>query len=277
MVDLRSPSRAVGDISDQAIPNSANFPVVTDVAGSSAEESGRSIRDTLRSVPSGSLSEGSVPAPSRGLAFHALPYREIRRRFWHMTPGLLPFALQLFSHADPISPTMYVIAVGCCVVIGLRILTSFRQIQRVGEGTGASAVAGYALSVLFTIVMFPAHMEIGMGVLSILAFGDGSATLFGLMLRGPRLPWNSAKSWSGLLAFWVIGSVMSAWSYAGETWNPEALDPPVSFGHALIVVLPAVVASGLAESARTRINDNIRVGVVAAFFLTAMHFLTRSF
>jgi len=38
-----------------------------------------------------------------------------------------------------------------------------------------------------------------------------------------------------------------------------------------------VVASGLAESARTRINDNIRVGVVAAFFLTAMHFLTRSF
>ncbi|MDA1232804.1 MAG: hypothetical protein O2856_18705 [Planctomycetota bacterium] len=37
---------------------------------------------------------------------HRLPYREIKRRFWHMSPGLLAFALHLAPHADPISPTL---------------------------------------------------------------------------------------------------------------------------------------------------------------------------
>ncbi len=208
---------------------------------------------------------------SDALTFHPLPYREIKRRLWHMSPGLLAFGLHIVSHADPISLTLQLIIVGCCIAIAAWILLGFRQIQRQGEGVGLAAVAGYSLSVLLTALLFPRHLELGVAVLSILAFGDGSATLVGLTFRGPRLWWNRAKSWSGLLGFIVIGSLMTSWIYWGETHNPEAADPAVSFGLALLLTSPAVVAAALAESIRSRINDNIRVGVVAAIALVLLH------
>ncbi len=203
--------------------------------------------------------------------FHPLPYRELKRRFWHMCPGLLAFGLQAVSHADPISPTLQLIILSCCVAIAVWILLGFRQIQRQGEGVGLSAVGGYSLSVLLTAFLFPRHLEIGLAVLAILAFGDGSATLVGLTLRGPRLAWNRTKSWSGLLGFIVIGSLMTSWIYWGETHNPEAADPAVSYGLALLLTSPAVVAAALAESVRSRINDNVRVGAVAAIALVLLH------
>ena len=204
---------------------------------------------------------------------HRLPSRELKRRFWHICPGLLAFGLQVVSHADPISPTLQLIIVGCCIAIAARILLGFRQIQRQGEGAGLAAVGGYSLSVLLMAFLFPRHLELGLAVLAILAFGDGSATLVGLTFRGPRLWWNRAKSWSGLLGFVVIGSLMTAWIYWGETHNPEAAEPAVSFGLALLLTSPAVVAAALAESIRSRINDNIRVGVVAAIALVLLHCL----
>ena len=217
----------------------------------------------------------SNQAPS--WTFRALPYRELKRRFWHMAPGLLAFGLHIESHADPITPTLRWIIVVACALIGLKIFSGFRQIQRQGEGTGAAAVAGYSFSVLFTVLLFPAHLEIGVAVLAILAFGDGSATLFGLMFRGPRLPWNQSKSWSGLLAFCGIGTLMASWIYWGETWNPEARDPAVTLPLAVLIVAPAVVVSAFAESIKTALNDNVRVGVVAAVMMVIMHFSLRTF
>ncbi len=206
-----------------------------------------------------------------GWTVQALPYRELKRRFWHMTPGVLAFGLLVVPHADPISPTLQLIILSCCLAIGVWILLGFRQIQRRGEGAGLGAVGGYALSVLGTSFLFPRHLELGLAVLAILAFGDGSATLIGSVFRGPRLPWNSGKSWIGLLGFVVVGSSMAAWIYWGETHNPEASDPPVSFGMAFFLTVPAVVAAAIAESLRSRINDNIRVGVVAAVALVLLH------
>lgn len=202
---------------------------------------------------------------------HRLPYREIKRRFWHMSPGLLAFGLHVVPHADPISRTLQVIIVCCCVAIALWILWGFGQIKRHGEGAGLAAVSGYSLSVLVTSFLFPRHLELGLAVLSILAFGDGSATLVGLTLRGPRLQWNRGKTWTGLLGFTVFGSVMTAWIYWGETHNPEAADLPVSYGMAMLLTSPAVFAAAVAESIRSRINDNIRVGIVAAMMLVLLH------
>lgn len=206
-----------------------------------------------------------------GWTFQWLPYREIKRRFWHMTPGVLAFGLLVVPHADPISPTLQLIILSCCLAIGIWMLLGFRQIQRRGEGTGLGAVGGYSLSVLGTIFLFPQHLEMGLSVLAILAFGDGSATLIGSVFRGPRLPWNSGKSWVGMLGFVVVGSLMAAWIYWGETHNLEASDPPVSIGMALFLTAPAVVAAAIAESLRSRINDNIRVGVVAVVALVLLH------
>ncbi len=213
------------------------------------------------------------PQTRPGFFTGALTARELRRRFWHMAPGISAYALHFVSHRDPISPTLQGILVGCCVVIGLKILLSFRSIQRSNEASGTAAVAGYSLSVLLTVLLFPRHLELGLSVLTILALGDGSATLFGLMLRGPKLPWNRDKSVSGLLAFITVGILSTAWMYHGETLNAEGIDPQVSFPVAVLLVGPAVVAAAFAESVASRINDNIRVGAVSAITLVATHML----
>mgnify|MGYP006919640722 FL=1 len=216
--------------------------------------------------------QSSIFSPlTAGWTVQALPYRELKRRFWHMSPGVLAFGLLVVPHADPISPTLQLIILTCCLALGAWILLGFRQIQRRGEGAGLGAVGGYSLSVLGTTFLFPGHLELGLAVLAILAFGDGSATLLGSVFRGPRLPWNSGKSWIGMLGFVVVGSAMASWIYWGETHNLEAADPPVSFGRALFLTAPAVVVAAIAESLRSRINDNIRVGVVAAVALVLLH------
>lgn len=201
----------------------------------------------------------------------SLSSREVRRRVWHMAPGLLPLILQVVPHSDPVSPTLRWIILGVAAALGLRILWGFRQIQRTNEANGMSAVAGYALSVMAMVLLFPQHLELAFALLAILAFGDGSATLFGLLLRGPRLPWNSAKSWSGLLAFITVGTLMASWIYWGESHNAEAVDPPVAFGTAALLVAPAVIVAGLCESVKSRINDNVRVGIVGALILMLTH------
>lgn len=201
----------------------------------------------------------------------SLTSREIRRRFWHMSPGLLPLMLQAVPHADPVSPTLRWIFMGVVAAIGFRILWGFRQIQRASESGGIAPVAGYALSVIMMLLLFPQHLELAFALLAILAFGDGSATLFGLLIRGPRLPWNKDKSWSGLTAFIGIGSLMAAWIYSGESLNLEAADVSVSFLTALMLVTPAVVVAAISESVDSRINDNIRVGVVGAIMLMVTH------
>ena len=42
-------------------------------------------------------------------------------------------------------------------------------------------------------------------------------------------------------------------------------------GTALLLTAPAVVAAAVAESIRSRINDNIRVGIVAAVAIVLLH------
>ena len=216
-------------------------------------------------------SSDTVSSSSRKWFIGSLTSREIRRRFWHMSPGLLPIILQAVPHADPVSPTLRWIFMGVAAAIGLQILWGFRQIRRANESGGIAPVAGYALSVIMMLLLFPQHLELAFALLAILAFGDGSATLFGLLIRSPRLPWNTGKSWSGLTAFIGIGSIMAAWIYSGESLNLEAADVSVSFLTALMLVTPAVVIAAIIESVDSRINDNIRVGVVGAIMLMVTH------
>ncbi len=203
----------------------------------------------------------------------SLSAREIRRRVWHMSPGFVPIILQAVPHADPVSPTLRWIFLAVATGIGLRILWGFRQIQRANESGGIAPVAGYALSVIMLLLLFPRHLDLAFALLAILAFGDGSATLFGLLISGKKLPWNNGKSWSGLLAFITVGSLMAAWIYRGESLNREAIDVPVTFTTALMLVTPAVVAAALCESIDSRINDNIRVGIIGGLFLMMTHLL----
>lgn len=214
-------------------------------------------------------STGGEAATSR------LSSAEWRRRFWHMAPGLLPFCLWPIPHADPISPTLRAIMIAVAAVIGGLIFFRYRRIERhAGDNQRLAAVAGYVLSVLGTLLLFPAHAEIGLAVLGVLAFGDGSATLGGLLLGGPRLPWNRSKTVSGLLCFIIVGGALSSVIYWGESHNLEAMHPPgpATWTTALACGLTASFVAAIAESIPSRINDNIRVGVSSAVALAALHF-----
>lgn len=226
---------------------------------------------------SGRTDERRVPAaspPEPGwAATRRLDRVELRRRVWHMLPGLLPFLLWYFPHRDPISPTLRGIMIALAVGLGGMILVRFHRIARPGERDRLAAVAGYAGSVLAMLLLFPGEAELGLTVLAVLAFGDGSATLFGKLLGGPTLPWNRAKTWAGFLAFLAAGVPMASLVYWGEThFNPEALPPGgVPFTAALVCGASAVLAAAVVESLSSRINDNLRVGITAAVTLAVVH------
>ena len=69
----------------------------------------------------------------------------------------------------------------------------------------------YPAILLLTFIVFRSRLELAAGVWALLAVGDGMATLSGLAFRGPRLPWNHKKTWSGLVAFVLFGTAASAW------------------------------------------------------------------
>lgn len=196
---------------------------------------------------------------------------ELRRRIWHMSPGLLPFILWAIPHADPMSPTLRVILILASLGLGIGIFAKYRQIQREEDHGRLMSVIGYAGSVLAMLMLFPADLELGLTLLAILAFGDGAATFFGRFIQGRKLPWNREKTWSGFLGFLCVGTPMAAIIFWGETHNLEAQTPGVSFPTAFLYASVATFTAAVAESLPSRINDNIRVGLTAAVSLVVIH------
>ncbi len=206
-----------------------------------------------------------------------LDARELRRRIWHMAPGFLPFLLWPIPHRDPMSPTLYTIIIILSLALATGIFVEFRLIQRRGEGNQRFwAVVGYSGSVLLTLLLFPGMCELGMTVLAVLAFGDGSATLGGLLIGGRRLPWNPQKSLAGFCSFLLVGIPMSAMIYWGEANNIEAVEHSgaVTFTIALIIGASTTLLAAIAESIPSRINDNVRVGLTAATTVALVQWLT---
>lgn len=227
-------------------------------------------------VPAATASAAGTARP------RALPSRlspgEWQRRLLHMAPGLLPVVLWFVPHQVPLSPVLRGILLAAIVGLAGLVWSRWRAVRRAedaGDAGRLPAVAGYAGGVLLTLFCFPDRPECGFAVLGVLAFGDGSATLFGKLTAGTslhaQLPWNRAKSWAGLIAFLVCGTLAAAILYRGESLNAEALTPAASWGEALAIGLCGAVPAGLWESARSRLNDNIRVSLAAAVGVLIAH------
>ena len=196
--------------------------------------------------------------------FANLSASEWRRRLLHMAPGLLPVILWFIRHHDPLSIDLRAI-LGCIIGgIGLVTTLQYHRIARRGEQSNPACILGYTIPIFTLLIFVPTHAELGFAVLAILSIGDGMATLGGLLIRGPKLPWNEEKSWAGLLCFIVFATPFAAVIYAGEA------HPFVPFGTAFAMAAVAVVASAAIESIRSTINDNIRVGLTSAITLIAM-------
>jgi dolichol kinase len=217
-----------------------------------------------RPVAAAEWREGGVGAVLRRIAERLGPH-EIRRRMVHIAPGFLPFLLWPIPHEDPLSDTLRNIMIAIAVCVSGWAWWKRSSYVRRGEQTLTSSVFGYAAVVLGMLILIPSAPELGLAVMGIIAFGDGSATLAGLVIGGRRLPWNRAKSWAGLVAFLAVSIPMATLIYAGEA------QPGVSGPVALACVAPAAFIAALAESLPSRINDNIRVGVAAAMTILPLH------
>lgn len=189
-----------------------------------------------------------------------LDIREIRRRFCHILPGFLPMLLWLIPHKDPLSWRARIGVVLLIATLATGILSRFRTIGRspADERGRFGAVMGYALPIALMVLCIPAHIELAFLVLAMIAFGDGMATVGGLCIGGPRLPWNSAKTWAGFASFIMSAATMGSLIYWCEA------SPQVPIASVLPLAAVSAVFSALSESIPSRINDNIRVGISAS-------------
>lgn len=190
---------------------------------------------------------------------------EWRRRILHIAPGFLPLVLWYIFHHDPLSWDSRAWMALIIVSIGAGTAIRYRQIARRGETMNAACILGYAVPVFLLLMLLPSHAEIGLAVLAVIAIGDGSATLAGLLMRGPRLPWNPDKSWAGLLTFMLLGSTWASIIYWGEA------RPVVPISSAFLIGGTAAIVAGICESLNSRIDDNIRVGVAASVCVVVTH------
>jgi uncharacterized protein (TIGR00297 family) len=175
---------------------------------------------------------------------------ELLRKSLHIGFGFVAFGLKWLS---------WEVAAAVCVaaIIGnwLVLHRLFgRGVARHERGYDAGIVL-YPVAVLLLILTFRHQLHFAAIGWTLLAFGDGFATLAGQNIPSGKLRWNPDKSWSGLIAFFVAGSVMSiAVAYWLDYREP-------------VVVLIAALAAAITESLPLRIDDNLTVPFAASVAL----------
>jgi dolichol kinase len=245
------------------------------------------LRPIVRELAPATSPEIAAPSSSRrwwwltdrvaGFFNERLGAQETKRRLLHATPGLLPFLLWSVPHDDPSSLRFQLVIGGLIVVLAAVAYYQFGRVQRTAERPKdvMRAVFGYATVVLVTMVLGSRHVEVAFAALAILAFGDGSATLGGKLMRGGRLPWNSKKTIAGTFCFILVATPMAALIYWCQAHDVYAVSnfPRVNVEQALLGAFAAAVAAALVESLPMRTNDNLRVGVTAAAVIVLFQWL----
>lgn len=224
-------------------------------------------------MPEVAPSSSTVPSSKRngaqtqsGRMLGRMSATECKRRLLHILPGFLPTVLWFIPHRDPLSWDCRAWLGLVICGIGIATAVKYRRIARRGETSNPACIIGYTVPVFLLLMLIPAHAQLGLATLAIISIGDGFATVGGLLLPGPRLPWNRQKSWAGFLCFLVFAIPWSAMVYWGES------RPAVSFTLALAVGGSATVFAAICESVESRIDDNIRVGASAAIGIVCAHY-----
>jgi len=216
---------------------------------------------------------------------------ELLRKVVHV--GMGGFAL-LLRWLAPWQAALCALAAVAFNLFALHRLTR-RRLLRAGEAQSGFSwgIALYPAVVLAVIVVFQRRMELAAAVWGLLAFGDGMATVTGVLVGGRRLPWNREKSWAGFIAFVLYGTAAAAflirWTQqavldsalrgaAGESQlhvgtsflAVRAADSIVSDPvYLLLGCLVAALAAAFAESLDSGIDDNFLVPLVGGSVLFA--------
>lgn len=137
-------------------------------------------------------------------------FSEMARKWLHVAMG--GFALLLGTLAWPQAFALAVAAFLHNLYI-LPLYAGRTVFREPGAGRRDLGILLYPASIAVLILIFRHRLEIVAAAWGLLAFGDGFSTIVGKTVRGPRLPWNRAKTWSGFLAFIVCGFLAANFLY----------------------------------------------------------------
>jgi uncharacterized protein (TIGR00297 family) len=194
----------------------------------------------------------------------ALPAGEAKRKLVHIAVGGFALLLRWLSwpQAAALAASAFLFNWQVLPRVGGRALWR-RPEQERGYARG---ILLYPLSVLGLVLFFHSDEDLYKvaAVWGVMAFGDGMASLLGMALGGPRLPWNAAKGWVGFMAFLVFGTLGSSALMAWTLTLPlaSALSPRI-----LALTLPLTVVCALAESVPTTLDDNLTVPLVGGVWI----------
>ena len=191
----------------------------------------------------------------------SLSAAERRRKAVHIGAGFFALGLRVLSWEEAALAALAALAFNLFVLprAGGGLLMRKADVER-GYPVG---ILLYPVVVLALIVLFRGHLEVAAAGWAFLAAGDGSATLAGSLLGGPRLPWNRGKTWAGLAAYVVVGGAAAAALY-----GLVARRVPTAFEIACL--LAAAVIGAAVESLPSELDDNVLPPLVAAAALAAL-------
>jgi len=206
---------------------------------------------------------------------------ELTRKAVHIGTGAFALALRWLA---PIEAALATAGALVFNLLLLHRLTGRALLREHERPSGFSrGVALYPVAVLALVLVFSRRLELAAAVWGLLAVGDGMAAVVGRLAGGPRLAWNPAKRWSGLVAFVLYGTAAAAfllrWTQRGvldgasdgssaigasflaasvaDAWLP---DP----AFLLLGCFAAALAAAFAESLDVRVDDNLLVPLVGA-------------
>ncbi len=189
-----------------------------------------------------------------------LPREEALRKAVHV--GMSGFALLL----RVLTWQQAAIAAGVALVFNAAIFPRVSPHVLRKEERAARFSVGitlYAATVLLLIITFRRNLPIAAAGWGFLAFGDGFASILGMTLGGPRLPWNARKSVTGFLGYLVFGFLGASFLYGFVASRVPSV-------WELGCLFAAALAGAAVESLPSELDDNILPPLVAAAALALL-------
>lgn len=190
---------------------------------------------------------------------------ELPRKVVHIAMGALALALRWLTPAQAAACALAAVIFNAFLLHRLTGRTLLRDHEK--PGGFSLGILLYPAAVLALILVFRSRLDLAAAAWGLLAFGDGMATVAGLLLGGPGLPWNRAKSWSGFVAFVLFGTLASAFLMAWVGMGGELALGDLRY--AFYACLGAALGAAIAESLPTGIDDNVVVPLVGGSLLYA--------
>jgi uncharacterized protein (TIGR00297 family) len=147
------------------------------------------------------------------------------------------------------------LAAACAVAA---LLVNVIVLPRLGRGLYRDPAARHdvgiiaypAMVALLILVFSGKHIPIAAAVWAMMAFGDPAASIAGRTVGGPTLPWNSGKTWVGLLSNWAVGGAASVLVFLFVSRREPSAD-------AVAILMIGAAIYAFLESVRAGIDDNL--------------------